>query len=247
MDGTDCHEIVFSIILVVRNERGCLINLLRDLTLQEFPPEQTEIILVDGASTDGTAGAMKEFADHHSDRRITILRNPDRILPSGWNLAIKAATGKFLLRLDARTRIPKDFLAANWEALKKGELIAGGRIVYMQPSDTWGMIPSKAASSRFGAGSAAFRQSGPARYVDSLAYAAYSWQVFAKVGLFNEILARSEDNEMHYRIRKAGFKFYHDPNIVSYYLSSPTRNFSISPGRIRILCFYLFEITGAAT
>lgn len=222
MDQTNDHEIIFSIILVVHNERECLINLLNDLSLQDFPPEQTEMILVDSASVDGTGKVMKDFADHHSDRKITLLQNPDRITAPGLNLAIKAATGRFLLRLDAHTRIPNDFLVRNFEALQKGESVVGGRIVYMQPSGIWELTLSSAASSRFGAACAPFRQLRAAGYVDTLAFAAYSRQVFANVGLFNETLVRNEDNEMHYRIRKAGFRFYYDPTIISRYLSRRT-------------------------
>lgn len=37
-----------------------------------------------------------------------------------------------------------------------------------------------------------------------------------KVGFFNEKLLRTEDNEFHYRIRKAGYKLCYNDNIVSY-------------------------------
>jgi len=221
MDPMDRDEIVFSLIVVVRNERECLVNLLHDLEEQDFPLKNTEIILVDSASTDGTDRAMKDFADHHSGRRITILQNPHRILASGWNLAIKAAKGKYVLRLDAHTRVPRDFLARNLDSLK-GEPIVGGRIVYVKPSGIWKSILFAAASSPFGAAPAAFRRLVAAGYVDTLAFAAYSRRVFEKVGLFNETLGRTEDNEMHYRIRDAGFKFYYDPAIVSYYLPRRT-------------------------
>ncbi len=33
--------------------------------------------------------------------------------------------------------------------------------------------------------------------------------------MFNENLLRTEDNEMHYRMRKAGYKFWYDPRIIS--------------------------------
>ncbi len=33
---------------------------------------------------------------------------------------------------------------------------------------------------------------------------------------FNENLARTEDNEIHYRMREAGFKLCFDPDIISY-------------------------------
>ena len=47
-------------------------------------------------------------------------------------------------------------------------------------------------------------------------HAAYRREVFEKVGGFNTQLLRTEDNEMHYRIGKAGYKLLCDPNIVSY-------------------------------
>ena len=45
---------------------------------------------------------------------------------------------------------------------------------------------------------------------------AYTKMVFEKAGLFNENLGRTEDNEMHYRIRKAGYKICFNPDIISY-------------------------------
>ena len=44
----------------------------------------------------------------------------------------------------------------------------------------------------------------------------YKREVLEKVGFFNEKLLRTEDNEFHYRIRKAGYKLCYDDNIVSY-------------------------------
>jgi len=41
-------------------------------------------------------------------------------------------------------------------------------------------------------------------------------EVFEKAGLFNENLLRTEDNEMHYRIRQNGYRFCYDPEIISY-------------------------------
>lgn len=52
-------------------------------------------------------------------------------------------------------------------------------------------------------------------YVTTLAFAAYSKDVFERVGKYNEFLTRTEDNEMDYRMRKKGYKFCFDPKIQS--------------------------------
>ena len=44
----------------------------------------------------------------------------------------------------------------------------------------------------------------------------YKKKVFDEVGLYNEDLARTEDNEMHYRMKQKGYKFLLSPNIKSY-------------------------------
>ena len=77
-------------------------------------------------------------------------------------------------------------------------------------------------TSRFCGGAAPFRNGGEARYVDTLAYALYRREVYDRVGLYDERLRRTEDNDMHYRMRKAGYRFYFSPDIVSYHAARAT-------------------------
>ena len=68
----------------------------------------------------------------------------------------------------------------------------------------------------FGSSIATYRRSHHKTYVKSVFHGAYRRKVFEKVGLFNENLGRTEDNEMHYRITKAGYRICYTPDIVSY-------------------------------
>ena len=68
----------------------------------------------------------------------------------------------------------------------------------------------------FGSSIASYRNNPGKTYVKSLFHAAYRREVFEKVGFFNEELVRTEDNEIHYRMRKAGYKLCFDPDIISY-------------------------------
>ena len=47
-------------------------------------------------------------------------------------------------------------------------------------------------------------------------------EFFEQAGLVDEQLGRTEDNELHYRIRKHGYKIRFSPNVLSYQYIRPT-------------------------
>ena len=213
--------IKISFILVAYNAAKYLGLLLGDLTAQTLPPEQIEALLVDSTSEDGTREIMDCFAKS-APFEVKILSNEKRWLASGINVALDAASGDAIIRLDAHARIPKDFLQKNLSALLRGENIVGGSVLGAEPGTAWEGVMRALDTSRFGGGAAPFRNGGDARYVDTLAYALYRREVYDRVGRYDERLRRTEDNDMHYRMRKAGYRFFFSPDIVSYHAARPT-------------------------
>lgn len=210
-----------SFIVVAYNAAGSLGALLGDLLAQTVPAGQIEALLVDSASTDGTRALMLDFAKA-APFEVRVLDNPKRWLASGINVALRAATGDAIIRLDAHARMPKDFLKNNLRALERGEDIVGGCVLGGTPGGAWESVLRTVDTSRFCGGAAPFRNGGEARYVDTLAYALYRRAVYDKVGLYDERLRRTEDNDMHYRMRRAGYRFYFSPDIVSYHAARST-------------------------
>ena len=210
-----------SFIVVAYNAAACLPLLLDDLLAQTLPPEQLEVLLVDSASSDGTRRVMEAFSAD-APFPVRVLDNPRRWLASGIIVALRAAAGDAVIRLDAHARIPADFLQKNLDALAQGEDIVGGCVSGAQPGTPWEAVMHALDTSRFCGGAAPFRNSGEARYVDTLAYALYRREVYERVGPYDERLRRTEDNDMHYRMRRAGYRFYFSPEIISYHAARPT-------------------------
>ena len=210
------NSIRVSFIIVMRNADACLGGLLADYAEQDYPAERRELIIVDSMSEDGTQERVQSFRREHPGLGVTALENPGLILATGWNIGLAAARGDILIRVDAHARIAPDFIARNVERIDAGEDICGGLVESRTAHTGWAEVLCLVDASKFGGGPAGFRNPGTARYVDTLAYAAYRRGVFAKVGGLDERLRRTEDNEIHCRMTEAGYKFFYDPAIRSW-------------------------------
>ncbi len=219
-----CPVMLVTFIIVFRNAECSLADLLTDISEQDYPHDKFEILCVDGCSTDNSLNIIYDFQSHHADLFFKILSNPGKILSAGWNVALAHAKGEVILRVDAHSRIPRDFIRKNVDAISRGESIVGGARVSRVPNEKWPAFFALAEESRFGAGAAGFKHPGPARYVETLAHAAYRKHIFSLVGGYDERLVRNQDMEIHYRMRQAGFKFYFNPEIVSFHF--PRSNMS---------------------
>lgn len=212
-------DILVSFIVIAYNAGDKLTSLLEDLKKQSYNHKNIELILVDSSSTDNTKDIMNNFKNSDNDfMNIKVLDNPKKVLPSGWNVALKKAVGDVILRVDAHSSLPVDFIEKNVKHIDEGEKIVGGhRISIIDNNNKWQRVLLTAEKSLFGSGIAAYRRSENTKYVKTLAHAAYSKEVFDSVGEYNEKLFRTEDNEMHYRMKEKGYKFYFNPDIVSYH------------------------------
>lgn len=209
---------IISVCVVAYNEERALPDLLECIKSQDYPHDKIEVVLIDSMSDDTTKTIMKRFSDENKDfKNIQVLDNPGKKQAMGWNVAIKNYRGDAILRVDAHASIPFDFVRKNVEALESGEFVSGGiRPNIIQEKTSWKETLLLAESSMFGSSAASYRRSEKKSYVKSVFHGAYKREVFDNVGGFDEQLGRTEDNEIHYRIRKAGYKICYSPDIISY-------------------------------
>ena len=207
-----------SFCVIAYNEEKTLLSLFSDIRNQNYPHEKMEIILVDAMSTDATRFLMENFSkEKNGFRRVVVLENVKKIQAAGWNIAIKEAKGDIIMRIDAHTMIPRDFVSKNVACIQSGEYVSGGPRPNIVDEETpWKHTLLLAESSMFGSSIAPYRKSQQKTYVKSVFHGAYRREVFEKAGYFNENLGRTEDNEMHYRITKSGYRICYSPEIISY-------------------------------
>ena len=141
-----------SLCVVAYNEEAFLNNLFKDIINQTYDHSKMEIVLVNSASTDNTRSVMERFAaSKHDFKAITVLDNPRKKQASGWNVAISAAKGDVIIRIDAHSHIPPEFTRLNMKNIGEGEFVSGGvRPCIIENDTSWGLSLLDLENSLFG-------------------------------------------------------------------------------------------------
>jgi len=124
------EDLSVSVIIPCRNERGNIEDAVRRVPQMG---RRTEIIFVDGNSTDGTTEEIERQIAEHPQRRIALIRQGAGV---GKGDAVRkgfaAANGDVLVIQDADLTASPEDLPKFFRALRdgKGEFINGSRLVY---------------------------------------------------------------------------------------------------------------------
>ena len=107
-----------SVLIPARNEEGQIVECLRSLAKQTYPPDFFEVIVLDDHSTDGTAAAVDAFAD--GQLRVRCLRMAE--VPQAAEIkahkkfaietGVRASSGELIVTTDADCSFHPHWLAA---------------------------------------------------------------------------------------------------------------------------------------
>ena len=118
-----------SVIIPARNEAGNIENILRKApTLGR----QTELIFVEGHSSDNTFNTIKQLIERFPDRKCKLFHQSGKGKGDAVRLGFDRAEGDVLMILDADMTVPPEDLSRFYNAIigGRGEFINGVRLVY---------------------------------------------------------------------------------------------------------------------
>jgi glycosyltransferase involved in cell wall biosynthesis len=212
-----------SIIVPCRNEERYLVECLDSILDCDYPAERLEVLVVDGMSDDGTRPLLAEYIGRHPSVRM--IDNPRRITPVALNLAIRAARGDVIVRMDAHVVYPRNYVSRLVSALEEFGADNVGAVLRTLPANQTAMGKAIAIgmSHPFGVGTSYFRiGTDQPRWVDTIAFFCIRRATFERVGMFDEELIRHQDGEFNARLIKAGGRILLIPDVVSYYYARAT-------------------------
>jgi SAM-dependent methyltransferase len=118
-----------SVIVPCRNERGNI-----ELAAERIPAigSHTEIIFVEGNSTDGTREEIERVAAKYAKREIKLLKQTGQGKGDAVRQGFSAATGDVLMILDGDLTVAPEELPKFYDVIAKGaaDFVHGSRLVY---------------------------------------------------------------------------------------------------------------------
>ena len=127
--GTSALKPSVSIIIPARNESGHIREIL--VRIPDLFTE-TEIIFVEGNSTDDTYETIKNEINHFPEKNCKLLKQPGNGKGDAVRLGFEAANNEILMILDADMTVPPEDLSKFYQIIVSGkaEFVNGVRLIY---------------------------------------------------------------------------------------------------------------------
>ncbi|HET8599495.1 MAG TPA: glycosyltransferase family 2 protein [Segeticoccus sp.] len=184
---------------------GCLASVLAQ------SEHRLEVLVVDGGSRDRTRQAVTGMAA--TDPRVRLLHNPARGIPQALNVGLAAARAPWLVRVDAHSTVPPDYVARALGHLQTGRWGGvGGRKDAVAGTAT-GRAIAAALGSRLGVGGSTYHHGTTAQVVDHVPFGAYPTELLRSLGGWDEAIPANEDFELDHRVRLSGRELLFDPDL----------------------------------
>lgn len=208
-----------SVIIVNYNGRDYLEVCLSSLFYSITPDD--EILLIDNASTDGSA----EYVEQAFPQVWVIRNSSNQGFGQASNQAARRAAGRYLVFLNPDTKVDPYWLEAMVEALENNPQagLATSRILLMASPDRINTCGNEmhytglTLCRGMGMGRGAFDEAGEVGAISGAAFAVRR-EVFEEIGGFDErFFLYMEDTDLSWRARLAGYKCFYAPRSIVYH------------------------------
>jgi succinoglycan biosynthesis protein ExoA len=211
------------VIMGVKNEGAHLIHVLRDLAAQDSEILGNVYVAL-APSSDDTESILRGAQNGILRDRLVVIPNPQSWVAIGLNLALARSTTSYVARVDGHCSVPPDFLSRLREVLDQDPTLAyaGPRMVTAQGLTTKETAIALAMESPVGVGPGNFRLAKSSGYVETVLLGVYRRAHLDEVGAFDERLLRNQDDELHSRLGRAGFRIWMEADVQGVYFPRTT-------------------------
>lgn len=199
---------VVSVIVPVRNEVRHATTCISHIAGQSYPLDLIEVIVVDGASEDGSRAAFADALARFAFRRAEVVTNPSGTTPSNLNMGLGLARGDIICRVDARSFVPPGYVGRCVEILtERPEVAVVGGAQVPRAGETGTVVErgvARALTNPWATGLARYRRGASSGPTDTVYLGAFRARDLRSVGGWDLRFATNQDYELNRRMGQVG-------------------------------------------
>jgi cellulose synthase/poly-beta-1,6-N-acetylglucosamine synthase-like glycosyltransferase len=182
---------------------------LESLLVQDYPPDDMEIVIVDNRSTDNTASLVKKYPVkyvHEETRGVCFARNR----------ALRESRGDFIAYTDSDCFAEKDWISQLARAFDDEKI--GGVGGHVEPYPSNNLIEQYIAKKEILTQESMFRKKEFSPPFFITANVMYRTRILREIGGFDNFFTTAgEDADLSWRVAGAGYKLKLQPNAIVYH------------------------------
>lgn len=206
-----------SVLVPVLNEERHIRESVAAMLAQHYEGE-IEFLFMDGCSEDSTKAILEEMSA--ADRRIRVLDNPQRRTTHGLNIGLANARGDYVVRMDAHTEYPPQYVAKGIERLQREddvEWVTGPQIPH--GIGPWSRRVAIALTSWLGAGGSAKWAAEEEKDIDTGVFTGvWKRSTLDEYGGWDEGWPVNQDSELAARFFERGSRIVCMPELGALYV-----------------------------
>ncbi len=208
-----------SIVIPARNEEASISFALGGISVQTYPHDRIEVVVVDGGSTDRTAAVAAGEIDGCGFARFAVLDNPIGSTPTNLNMGLDWSQGDVVVRIDARSCPPPDYVERLVEVMSDRSIaVSGGSQIAMARSGSvLDQAIARALNNRWGMGGSSYRRAGASSGTTDTVYLGVFRRVqLVEAGGWNPDYPTNQDFELNQRMMQFGSVWFEAALPVGY-------------------------------
>jgi succinoglycan biosynthesis protein ExoA len=209
------------VIMSTYNEERDIAEALEAVLAQSVP---VAVTVIDGGSTDSTPSILRAWTKR--DGRVrAVTDGVRRTLPQALNLALSQTDLPIVAKVDARTFVAPDFLECALAVIDEpgnSDVACTGGQPEQFGTTSFGEGVARARTSSYGVGASGYADKRPRADVDTVQCGVYRRDAVVAVGNFDPVLQYGEDEELNWRLRRAGWRIVRDAAVRFSYATRPS-------------------------
>jgi glycosyltransferase involved in cell wall biosynthesis len=200
---------------------GCIAS----IAAQDHPLGRIEVVLVDGGSRDGTVAVAHASAASVPFASFRVVDNPRRRTSIGLQRGLEVATGEYVVRIDARSRVQPDYVRTTVGVLTNRPdvgVVGGAQVPSARSARLVERGIARALRNRYTTGLSRYRRASGDGPADTVWMGVFRTAELRELGGWDERVALNEDWELNARYRAAGRVVWFLSGQRSRYLSRST-------------------------